>query len=174
MLWESYTGKTHLNTVPMSPLPRSLSWSTLLASVSPSSGLGWVYDLSHNCSTYPKAWCFVLLFMPRVWESAWNGAHVCLLTTLMAGEDLKQWPLLFHTVPHQCSHLAYLPLSLHIHIDIQRRRDGYVDSMFTHVYTCVCVCVSMIGILLNTKFMKKLQNSYVKKYKHHQFLLNVY
>lgn len=58
----------------------------------------------------------------------------------MAGEDLKQWPLLFHTVPHQCSHLAYLPLSLHIHIDIQRRRDGYVDSMFTHVYTCVCVC----------------------------------
>ena len=90
MLWESYTGKTHLNTVPMSPLPRSLSWSTLLASVSPSSGLGWVYDLSHNCSTYPKAWCFVLLFMPRVWESAWNGAHVCLLTTLMPVAPIRR------------------------------------------------------------------------------------
>lgn len=154
--------------------------------VSPSSGLGSIHYLNHNDGMYPKAGVFGLLSMPRVWQSAWHGAHnVCPLritdsihahlsyqiagNSPMAGN--KSY-MLFTSPPYSASWMA----SFGIAISMSTYLYSYTMTELGIQIVCLWVCVyePIFGIMLNTKFIKKLQDSYVKKYKNHQLLLSFY
>lgn len=181
--------------------------------VFPSSGLGSIHYLNHNDGMYPKAGVSGLLSMPRVWQSAWHGAHsVCPLritdyihahlsyqiagNSPMAGN--KSY-ILFTSAPYSASWMAVIwHIYLYVYIYLSMSIDIYVCiylsmSIYLYVYLClylhsytmteigiqivclwVCVYEPIFRIMLNTKFIKKLQDSYVKKYKKHQLLLSFY